>query len=202
VSKFYAAQIIIGIGYLHGLGIAHRDLKLENILIDEKGYVRIIDFGLAKTFTGENDQTQSFVGTPEYVAPEVIRQKGYDKNIDWWTLGVMIYEMQFGKTPFISHAKNRSQLFQNIRTREVIFPKKERYNVKYSDECVSFLNGLLTKEPTERLGYKGGVDEILAHKWFADLDIEKLRKKELDPPFKLALAEGGIDMKFFNAKTS
>lgn len=114
----------------------------------------------------------------------------------------MIYEMQFGKTPFISHAKNRSQLFQNIRTREVIYPKKERYNVKYSDECVSFLNGLLTKEPTERLGYKGGVDEILAHPWFADLDLKKLRAKELEPPFKLALAEGGIDMKFFNAKTS
>jgi serine/threonine protein kinase len=89
VVKFYAAQIAMAIGYLHQQGIAHRDLKLENILIDGDGYLKIIDYGLAKMI-GQDELSMSFCGTPEYLAPEMVSHAGHDKNVDWWALGVLM----------------------------------------------------------------------------------------------------------------
>lgn len=108
---FYAAQMTIAIGYLHMKGIVHRDLKLENILLDQEGYLKIIDFGLAKML-GDNEETQSFCGTPEYLAPEMVSQSGHDKGVDWWALGILIYEMLIGVTPFFN--KNREMLLMKI----------------------------------------------------------------------------------------
>lgn len=103
--RFYSAQLALAIGFLHSKGIAHRDLKLENILVDADGYIKIIDYGLAKMLKEENDISNSFCGTPEYLAPEMIKGKGHDKTVDWWALGILIYEMLIGVTPFFNRNK-------------------------------------------------------------------------------------------------
>ena len=103
--KFYIAQIIIAIGHLHSKNILHRDLKLENIMINENGYLKLIDFGLAKIVPG-NETTMSFCGTPEYIAPEMVAGKGHGKAVDWWAVGILIYEMLIGVTPFYNKSRN------------------------------------------------------------------------------------------------
>lgn len=130
IVKFYAAQIAMAIGYLHEQGIAHRDLKLENILIDSDGYLKIIDYGLAKMI-GQEELSMSFCGTPEYLAPEMVNRTGHDKNVDWWALGVLIYEMLIGVTPFYN--RNRNMLLMKIKNGKVIFPDRTRYRIDYSD---------------------------------------------------------------------
>ena len=105
--KFYGAQIALAIGELHNKGIMHRDLKLENILVDSRGYCKIIDYGLAKVLK-ESELAQSYCGTPEYLAPEMVDYSGHDKNVDWWALGILMYEMLIGVTPFFN--RNRQVL--------------------------------------------------------------------------------------------
>jgi len=109
VVKFYAVQIALALGYLHKNAIIHRDLKLENILLDMNGYLKIIDFGLAKMLAENKDLTKTYCGTPEYLAPEMINQSGHNYSVDWWALGVLIYEMTIGVTPFFN--KNKQLLF-------------------------------------------------------------------------------------------
>lgn len=115
---------MLAINELHTKGIMHRDLKLENILVDEKGYLKIIDYGLAKILGG-NELATSYCGTPEYLAPEMVDGQGHDKTVDWWALGVLMYEMLTGMTPFFN--KNRQLLQNRIKHAKVIFPKKEQY---------------------------------------------------------------------------
>ena len=98
--KFYIAQIIHGIGYLHSKNIIHRDLKAENLMLDENGYIKIIDFGLAKMLS-PNELASTGCGTPEYFAPELMSDQGYSRDVDWWAVGILIYEMLCGNTPFV-----------------------------------------------------------------------------------------------------
>ena len=164
VVRFYAMQIIMAIGYLHTKGIMHRDLKLENILVDEDGYLKIIDYGLAKTLQ-ESSVTKTFCGTPEYLAPEMVTQAGHDFAVDWWAIGILIYEMLIGVTPFYN--RERKLLLLKIRQSRVVFPDKNKYKIDYSDEFVDIVVKLLDKDKTKRLG-SGGEDflEILNHPFF------------------------------------
>lgn len=141
--------MIIAIGYLHMKGIVHRDLKLENILLDQEGYIKIIDYGLAKMLA-ENQEATSFCGTPEYLAPEMVNQTGHDKSVDWWAVGVLIYEMLIGVTPFFN--KNKNMLLMKIKNSKVVFPDRKKYKIDFSDGVMDLIVRLLDKDKSTRLG--------------------------------------------------
>lgn len=194
--KFYAIQIALAIGYLHKKDICHRDMKLENILIDDKGYLKLIDFGLAKILQ-DSELSQSFCGTPEYLAPEMVAQKGHDKTVDWWALGILIYEMLIGVTPFYNRSRNL--MLMKIQQSKIIFPNKKKYKIDYSDEVQDVICKLLSKKRNKRLGAIDDVDEILAHPWFSDLNVDDILAKKVKPPF-VPEFEDMLDTKYFNVK--
>ena len=194
--KFYAVQIAMAIGYLHDKDIWHRDLKLENILIDETGYLKLIDFGLAKILK-ETEMSQSFWGTPEYLAPEMVSQKGHDKAVDWWALGVLIYEMLIGVTPFYNRSRNL--MLMKIQQSKIIFPNKTKYRIDYSDEVQDVIWKLLAKKRGKRLGSIDDVEEVLMHPWFEDMNIDDILSRKVDPPF-IPSFDNETDTKYFNTK--
>lgn len=129
-AKFYIAQIILALTHLHENKIIYRDLKPENILVDEDGYICLADFGLAR-FLEDDKKAMSFCGTPEYMAPEIILGEGHNKAADWWSLGVLLYEMVIGVPPFYS--QNHNTMFQYITSRSVIFPDPDKHKITISD---------------------------------------------------------------------
>ena len=134
-------------------------------MLDENGYVKLIDFGLAKLIGHE---AKSFCGTKEYMAPEMVKEVGHDFAVDWWATGILLYEMVFGTTPFFN--KNEFKLFENIKNKMPWFPDKKKYGIEYSDELVNLIGQLLEKDPQKRLGSKNDYQEILGHPWFEDID--------------------------------
>ena len=157
----------------------HRDLKLENIMVDQTGYIKIIDYGLAKMLQTD-EVAMSYCGTPEYLAPEMISHAGHDKTVDWWAVGILIYEMLIGVTPFFN--KNRQVLMSKIKHSRIVFPDRRTYRISYSDEVVDLISKLLKKTKEERLGASTDAAEILAHPWFASLDMTALENFELTAP--------------------
>ncbi|KAG2245830.1 hypothetical protein Bca52824_085458 [Brassica carinata] len=156
-------------------GIMHRDLKPENILMDVDGHVMLTDFGLAKEFE-ENTRSNSMCGTTEYMAPEIVRGKGHDKAADWWSVGILLYEMLTGKPPFMG---SRGKIEQKIVKDKIKLPQF------LSSEAHSLLKGLLQKEPERRLGSgPSGAGEIKEHKWFKGMNWKKLEAREVKPSFK------------------
>jgi serine/threonine protein kinase len=160
----------------------HRDLKPENVLLDEDGYVKLADFGLAK-FMAPNQVAKSFCGTAEYLAPEILTQTGHNKSVDWWTFGILLYEMITGRPPFMH--SNQNKLSNLIKQGVVIFPHPERHGIPMSDELKDIITRLLDKNPATRLGSVNDADDIVNHPWFATgVDFEKMLTKGVEAPFK------------------
>ncbi|KAF8566171.1 hypothetical protein P879_03790 [Paragonimus westermani] len=173
---FYTAEIILAIGHLHSLGIIYRDLKSENVLLDRQGHVKLTDFGLSKEGVCT---TNTFCGTIEYMAPEIIKCEGHGKAVDWWSLGTLLFDMLSGGPPF-SQEESREVTTQKILTAPLKFPPA------FSPEVISLLRGLLKRDPKERLGSKEDVEEIKRHKFFRrhEINWSDVFNRRLRPPFR------------------
>lgn len=207
-AKFYASEVVAALEYLHLMGFIYRDLKPENILLHQSGHIMLSDFDLSKqtesiknpsiTFNNNKNyqtldtkicidgfRTNSFVGTEEYIAPEVIRGKGHTVAVDWWTLGILIFEMLFGTTPF--KGANRNQTFSNILKSDVTFPDTQII----SSHCKNLIKKLLIKDENKRLGSKLGASDIKNHLFFKNTQWALLRNQK--PPMIPVLSKNGTD---------
>ena len=196
-AKFYIAELILALQHLHQHDIVYRDLKPENILLDANGHIALCDFGLSKANLTKDATTNTFCGTTEYLAPEVLLdEQGYTKMVDFWSLGVLVFEMCCGWSPF--YADDTQQMYKNIAFGKVRFQRDA-----LSTEGRNFVKGLLNRNPKHRLGATSDAEELKAHPFFADIDWDALAKKNVVPPFKPKLKSeldtSNFDPEFTNA---
>ena len=191
-ARFYSAIIGLSLEYLHTHGIVYRDIKPDNILIDEDGYLKLADFGMAKMLK-DQEKAFSICGTPEYFAPEIITREGHNKSADWWSYGVLLYEMLCGIPPFYS--KNTKKMFELITKAELKFPKL----INISEEAKDLIQKLLIKDQEKRLGTEGGFEAIKKHSFFKGFDFKALEEKKIEAPFKPTL-RGSVDVSNFDSK--
>uniref|UniRef100_A0A8C6U699 Protein kinase C n=1 Tax=Neogobius melanostomus TaxID=47308 RepID=A0A8C6U699_9GOBI len=192
-ATFYGAEIICGLQFLHSKGIIYRDLKLDNVLLDSEGHIKIADFGMCKESMQEDSRTATFCGTPDYIAPEILLGQKYNSSVDWWSFGVLLYEMLIGQSPF--HGRDEEELFQSIRTDNPVYP---RWLTKDSKDI---LIKLFVREPEERLGIKGDVRQ---HSFFGGINWKAMEQRQVAPPFKPTIASpsdcSNFDKEFINEK--
>ncbi len=174
--KFFIASILLALQATHKQYIIYRDLKLENFVLDNKGYIKMVDFGLAKRVL---NRTFTVCGTPRYCSPEMLTASGHNQSTDFWSLGVFMYECLYGTSPFNDNCSDL-KLFQNVTSGTFQIPS----TVSTTPECKSMINGLLTKKPISRLGGVGlnGAGVILKHQWFHGFDIQALIDQKMAPP--------------------
>jgi len=185
-AKFYAACVINAFDYMHGESIIYRDLKPENLVLDSKGYLKVTDFGFAKVV---EDRTFTLCGTPDYLAPEIVTGQGHGKGVDWWTLGILIYEMLASFPPFFDD--------EPIETYKKIIKCRIKFPRYFSPEAKELIKQLLRSKPVKRLGVlKGGANLIRRHSWFADFGWDNLKNFKARPPIKPKV-KGPDDMRNF-----
>ncbi|XP_058570320.1 cAMP-dependent protein kinase catalytic subunit PRKX [Neofelis nebulosa] len=183
---FYSAEIVCAIEYLHSKEIVYRDLKPENILLDRDGHIKLTDFGFAKKLV---DKTWTLCGTPEYLAPEVIQSKGHGRAVDWWALGILIFEMHSGFPPFFDD--NPFGIYQKILAGKIDFPRHLDFSVK------DLIKKLLVVDRTRRLGnMKNGAEDVKRHRWFRTVDWEAVPQRKLKPPIVPKLCGEGDTSNF------
>ncbi|XP_023699259.1 protein kinase C theta type-like isoform X3 [Paramormyrops kingsleyae] len=192
-ATFYASEIICGLQFLHSKGIIYRDLKLDNVLLDVDGHIKIADFGMCKENIQGDVRTSTFCGTPDYIAPEILLGQKYGASVDWWSFGVLLYEMLIGQSPF--HGRDEEELFQSIRTDDPFYPcwlPKSAHDI---------LVKLFVREPEKRLGVKGNIRQ---HRFFASVDWSALENRQIKPPFQPTVKSPGdynnFDKEFINEK--
>uniref|UniRef100_A0AAY4BI64 protein kinase C n=1 Tax=Denticeps clupeoides TaxID=299321 RepID=A0AAY4BI64_9TELE len=191
-ARFYAAEICIALNFLHEKGIIYRDLKLDNVLLDHEGHIKLTDYGMCKEGIRPGDTTSTFCGTPNYIAPEILRGEDYGFSVDWWALGVLMFEMMAGRSPFDIITDNpdmntEEYLFQVILEKPIRIPRS------LSVKAAGVLKGFLNKDPKERLGcqVQTGFTDIKSHTFFRNIDWEQ---KEVTPPFKPQITDDyGLD---------
>uniref|UniRef100_A0A8C9YAZ2 protein kinase C n=1 Tax=Sander lucioperca TaxID=283035 RepID=A0A8C9YAZ2_SANLU len=172
-ATFYAAEIIIGLQFLHSKGVVYRDLKLDNVMLDKDGHIKIADFGMCKERMFGDARATTFCGTPDYIAPEILLGQKYTFSVDWWSFGVLVYEMLIGQSPF--QGDDEDELFESIRHDTPHYP---RWITK---EAKNLIELLFERDPSRRLGVVG---DVRAHPFFKTINWPALEKRELEPPFK------------------
>ncbi|KAJ3023495.1 UNVERIFIED_CONTAM: hypothetical protein HDU68_008594 [Siphonaria sp. JEL0065] len=192
-AKLYAAELLSALECLHSFNIIYRDLKPENILLDYTGHIALCDFGLCKFNMKDGNKTNTFCGTPEYLAPELLLGHGYTKCVDYWTLGVLIYEMITGLPPF--YDENQNEMYKRIVGDELVFPDE-------LGDCVKdLLTKMLNRDPNARLG-NNGAQEIKNHPWFAEIDWKRLNARKYRPTFRPQVANSSDTSNFDDEFTS
>lgn len=176
-SRFYASEIILALLYLHRHGVVYRDLKLDNVMLDSDGHIKIADFGMCKEGISETSLTNTFCGTPDYIAPEILNEEMYGASVDWWALGVLMYEMLAGQPPF--EADSEDDLFEAILHDEVLYPSW------LGKPAVSCVRGFMTKKVADRLGCGATGDaDIKSHPFFGSVDWIAMEARKIKPPFQ------------------
>jgi protein kinase A len=174
VAKFYAAEVCLALEYLHSHNIIFRDLKPENILLDRNGHIKLTDFGFSKEV---KDVTYTLCGTPDYIAPEVVATKPYNKSVDWWSFGILIFEMLTGYTPFYDTSPMKT--YENILAGNVVYPEY------LHPDATNLLKRLITKSLSERLGnLQNGTDDVKNHPWFSEVVWERLLSRDIETPYE------------------
>ena len=189
-AKFYIIELILALEFLHKNNVIYRDLKPENILMDIDGHIKISDFGLSKILDDSDDKAFTLCGTPQYLSPEILKKKGYDKTVDWWALGCILYEMLTGLLPF--------RIPKGNKINPQVYEEPIRFPPDLNPDAVNLINQLLNPNVNKRLGCgKDGSKKIKEHPFFKGVDWDKYWNKEIQPPFVPELSSE-LDLKYFD----